>query len=375
MFLVNAAYLDQDFRLVRGDLEIEGGRIRQVGEKLSWSQNDLVVDCQGYTIVPGFVDVHIHGCAGADTCDGKRESIDAMAEFLLTKGVTSFCPTTMTVDRAEIEAALLAAKACVDQPGPGARVVGVNMEGPFIAAARKGAQKEEAILPPDPELFRHFQELSGGIVRLVDIAPEQPGGLAFIREVKDLCAVSIAHTTANYDQAKESFDAGITHATHLFNAMSGLHHRDPGVVGAVFDDSRVYSELICDGFHIHPAALRTAFQVLGDRALVISDSMRANGMPEGEPFDLGGQMVTVREGKATLADGTIAGSVSNLHQEVKNLVRFGIPLEQAVKAASLIPARSIGLEEEIGSIAPGKRADLVVLDENLDIVAVYHENQ
>ena len=375
MFLVNAAYLDQDFRLVRGDLEIEGGRIRQVGEKLSWSQNDLVVDCQGYTIVPGFVDVHIHGCAGADTCDGKRESIDAMAEFLLTKGVTSFCPTTMTVDRAEIEAALLAAKACVDQPGPGARVVGVNMEGPFIAAARKGTQKEEAILPPDPELFRHFQELSGGIVRLVDIAPEQPGGLAFIREVKDLCAVSIAHTTANYDQAKESFDAGITHATHLFNAMSGLHHRDPGVVGAVFDDSRVYAELICDGFHIHPAALRTAFQVLGDRALVISDSMRANGMPEGEPFDLGGQMVTVREGKATLADGTIAGSVSNLHQEVKNLVRFGIPLEQAVKAASLIPARSIGLEEEIGSIAPGKRADLVVLDENLDIVAVYHENQ
>ncbi len=375
MFLVNAAYLDQDFRLVRGDLEIEGGRIRQVGEKLSWSQNDLVVDCQGYTIVPGFVDVHIHGCAGADTCDGKRESIDAMAEFLLTKGVTSFCPTTMTVDREEIEAALLAAKACVDQPGPGARVVGVNMEGPFIAAARKGAQKEEAILPPDPELFRHFQELSGGIVRLVDIAPEQPGGLAFIREVKDLCAVSIAHTTANYDQAKESFDAGITHATHLFNAMSGLHHRDPGVVGAVFDDSRVYAELICDGFHIHPAALRAAFQVLGDRALVISDSMRANGMPEGEPFDLGGQMVTVREGKATLADGTIAGSVSNLHQEVKNLVRFGIPLEQAVKAASLIPARSIGLEEEIGSIAPGKRADLVVLDENLDIVAVYHENQ
>ncbi len=375
MFLVNAAYLDQDFRLVRGDLEIEGGRIRQAGEKLSWSQNDLVVDCQGYTIVPGFVDVHIHGCAGADTCDGKRESIDAMAEFLLTKGVTSFCPTTMTVDRAEIEAALLAAKACVDQPGPGARVVGVNMEGPFIAAARKGAQKEEAILPPDPELFRHFQELSGGIVRLVDIAPEQPGGLAFIREVKDLCAVSIAHTTANYDQAKESFDAGITHATHLFNAMSGLHHRDPGVVGAVFDDSRVYAELICDGFHIHPAALRTAFQVLGDRALVISDSMRANGMPEGEPFDLGGQMVTVREGKATLADGTIAGSVSNLHQEVKNLVSFGIPLEQAVKAASLIPARSIGLEEEIGSIAPGKRADLVVLDENLNIVAVYHENQ
>ena len=154
--------------------------------------------------------------------------------------------------------------------------------------------------------------------------------------------------------------------------MSGLNHRDPGVVGAVFDDDRVLAELICDGIHIHPAVVRTAFRELGDRVLVISDSMRANGLPEGEAFDLGGQMVTVRDGKATLEDGTIAGSVTNLHQEVKNLVSFGIPFEQAVKAATLIPARSIGMEEEIGSIEEGKRADLLVLDEELNIVAVYH---
>lgn len=374
MLLIHANYLDEDFRLVQGDIEIEDGKILQVGKDLPRKEEDLAVDCAGsYTVVPGFVDVHIHGCAGADTCDATREALEAMAAFLLAHGVTSFCPTTMTTSRETIQAALLAAKDMMDHPMEGgARVVGVNMEGPFIAKERKGAQKEEDILPPDFPLFQQFYEESGGIVRLVDVAPEQPGGLEFVEKASQLCTVSIAHTTADYDQAKAAFDKGVTHATHLFNAMSGLHHRKPGVVGAVFDDSRVRGELICDGFHIHPAVLRAAFRLLGDRALIVSDSMRANGMPEGEAFDLGGQMVTVHQGKALLPDGTIAGSVTNLHQEIKNLVSFGVPFEQAVKAATLLPARAIGLDGEIGSIAPGKRADLVVLDENLDIAAVYH---
>lgn len=374
MLLIHANYLDEDFRLVQGDIEIEDGKILRVGKDLPRKEEDLAVDCAGsYTVVPGFVDVHIHGCAGADTCDATREALEAMAAFLLAHGVTSFCPTTMTTSRETIQAALLAAKDMMDHPMEGgARVVGVNMEGPFIAKERKGAQKEENILPPDFPLFQRFYEESGGIVRLVDVAPEQPGGLDFVEKASQLCTVSIAHTTADYDQAKAAFDKGVTHATHLFNAMSGLHHRKPGVVGAVFDDSRVRGELICDGFHIHPAVLRAAFRLLGDRALIVSDSMRANGMPEGEAFDLGGQMVTVHQGKALLPDGTIAGSVTNLHQEIKNLVSFGVPFEQAVKAATLLPARAIGLDGEIGSIAPGKRADLVVLDENLDIAAVYH---
>lgn len=374
MLLIHAKYLDEDFRLVQGDIEIEDGKILRVGKDLPRKEEDLAVDCAGsYTVVPGFVDVHIHGCAGADTCDATREALEAMAAFLLAHGVTSFCPTTMTTSRETIQAALLAAKDMMDHPMEGgARVVGVNMEGPFIAKERKGAQKEEDILPPDFPLFQRFYEKSGGIVRLVDVAPEQPGGLEFVEKASQLCTVSIAHTTADYDQAKAAFDKGVTHATHLFNAMSGLHHRKPGVVGAVFDDSRVRGELICDGFHIHPAVLRAAFRLLGDRALIVSDSMRANGMPEGEAFDLGGQMVTVHQGKALLPDGTIAGSVTNLHQEIKNLVSFGVPFEQAVKAATLLPARAIGLDGEIGSIAPGKRADLVVLDENLDIAAVYH---
>ena len=374
MLLIHTNYLDETFQLVQGDIEIQDGKILRVGKDLPRKEEDLAVDCGGeYTVVPGFVDVHIHGCAGADTCDGTRESLETMARFLLSHGVTSFCPTTMTTGRDVMEQALLAAKDVMEHPvEEGARVVGVNMEGPFISKERKGAQKEEDILAPDLELFRHFWEISGGIIRLVDIAPEQPGGLEFAREASKLCTVSIAHTTADYCQAKAAFDSGITHATHLFNAMSGLNHRAPGVVGAVLEDQRVRGELICDGFHIHPSVLRTAFQVLGDRALVISDSMRANGMPEGEPFDLGGQMVTVRGGKATLEDGTLAGSVSNLHQEVKNLVSFGIPFPQAVKAATLIPARAIGLDQEIGSIAPGKKADLVVLDQQLEIAAVYH---
>ena len=374
MLLIHANYLDEDFRLVQGDIEIEDGKILRVGKDLPRKEEDLAVDCAGsYTVVPGFVDVHIHGCAGADTCDATREALEAMAAFLLAHGVTSFCPTTMTTSRETIQAALLAAKDMMDHPMEGgARVVGVNMEGPFIAKERKGAQKEEDILPPDFPLFQRFYEESGGIVRLVDVAPEQPGGLDFVEKASQLCTVSIAHTTADYDQAKAAFDKGVTHATHLFNAMSGLHHRKPGVVGAVFDDSRVRGELICDGFHIPPAVLRAAFRLLGDRALIVSDSMRANGMPEGEAFDLGGQMVTVHQGKALLPDGTIAGSVTNLHQEIKNLVSFGVPFEQAVKAATLLPARAIGLDGEIGSIAPGKRADLVVLDENLDIAAVYH---
>ena len=374
MLLIHANYLDEDFRLVQGDIEIEDGKILRVGKDLPRKEEDLAVDCAGsYTVVPGFVDVHIHGCAGADTCDATREALEAMAAFLLAHGVTSFCPTTMTTSRETIQAALLAAKDMMDHPMEGgARVVGVNMEGPFIAKERKGAQKEEDILPPDFPLFQRFYEESGGIVRLVDVAPEQPGGLDFVEKASQLCTVSIAHTTADYDQAKAAFDKGVTHATHLFNAMSGLHHRKPGVVGAVFDDSRVRGELICDGFHIHPAVLRAAFRLLGDRALIVSDSMRANGMPEGDAFDLGGQMVTVHQGKALLPDGTIAGSVTNLHQEIKNLVSFGVPFEQAVKAATLLPARAIGLDGEIGSIAPGKRADLVVLDENLDIAAVYH---
>lgn len=247
----------------------------------------------------------------------------------------------------------------------------MNLEGPFFSRERKGAQNEEFLLAPDFELFKEWYDLSGGLVKLIDLATEQPGGEDFVKRAKELCTVSIAHTTASYEDAKDAFDWGVTHVTHLFNAMNGLHHRKPGVVGAALEDERVRAELICDGEHIHPAVLRVAFNVLGDRALIVSDSLRANGMPEGAEYDLGGQTVRISGGKCVLPDGTIAGSVSNLHQEVKNLVSWGVPLPRAVKSASLIPAIQIGADKEIGSIEPGKAADLVILDKDLEIASVW----
>ncbi len=372
MFLIHASYLDKDFNLAQGDIRVENGKIVETGPALPRKPEDTAVDCAGYTIVPGFIDVHIHGCNGADTGDGTREAIEAMARFLLAHGVTSFCPTTATVSGDTIMAALQAAKSVHDAPvEDGAKVAGVNMEGPFFSRERKGAQNEEYLLAPDFPLFKKWYEASGGLVKLIDLATEQPGGKDFVQRAKELCTVSIAHTTAAYEDAKDAFDWGVTHATHLFNAMNGLHHRKPGVVGAVLEDPRVRAELICDGEHIHPAVLKIAFRLLGDRALIVSDSLRANGMPEGAGYEMGGQTVRISGGKCVLPDGTIAGSVSNLHQEVKNLVSWGVPFQQAVKSASLVPAQAIGLDQEIGSIAPGKAADLVVLDKNLDIVSVW----
>lgn len=372
MFIINSTYLDKDFNLVKGDIQIENGRITACGPSLPRSDEDTAIDAQGYTVVPGFVDVHIHGCAGADAGDGTTDSIESMGRFLLSHGVTSFCPTTATVSSDTIKAAIRAAKQVHEHPiKDGAKVAGMNLEGPFFSRERKGAQNEEFLLAPDFELFKEWYDLSGGLVKLIDLATEQPGGEDFVKRAKELCTVSIAHTTASYEDAKDAFDWGVTHVTHLFNAMNGLHHRKPGVVGAALEDGRVRAELICDGEHIHPAVLKIALNVLGDRALIVSDSLRANGMPEGAEYDLGGQTVRISGGKCVLPDGTIAGSVSNLHQEVKNLVSWGVPLPRAVKSASLIPAIQIGADKEIGSIEPGKAADLVILDKDLEIASVW----
>ncbi len=367
MILKNTQLVNENFDLVQADLETEGENISRIGPGLSGGEE---VDCAGCTLVPGFVDIHIHGCVGGDTCDASREKLEKMAGYLITKGVTSFCPTTMTVSHEEICAALQNVKDCMERPVAGARVVGVNMEGPFISAKKKGAQMEEYVRNPDWRAFREYYEGCGGIVKLVDIAPECPGGEEFVRNASQLCTVSIAHTESDFDQAKLAFSWGITHATHMYNAMSGLTHRNPGVVGAIFDTEGVRAELICDGFHIHPAVLRHTFRALGeDRTVVVSDAMRSAGEPDGVS-ELGGQKVYVKNGQARLEDGTIAGSTTNLHQELKNLLSFGIPFRQAVKSVSLNPAREIREDARLGSLAPGKLADVVVLDGDCNIKMV-----
>jgi N-acetylglucosamine-6-phosphate deacetylase len=367
MILKNAKIFDKDFNIIPADISVCGEKITSIAPEI---KGDEYIDLTGCLITPGFVDIHIHGCVGADTCDGTRESIEKMAGHLITEGVTSFCPTTMTVSLSQIKTVLSVVKDCIEHPPEGATICGINMEGPYISANRKGAQKAEYVRQPDWQEFKQLYDDCGGIIKLVDIAPECEGAEEFIDHVSKFCKVSLAHTEADYEQAKESFRHGITHVTHLYNAMNGLNHRKPGVVGAVFDNNTIKTEIICDGFHIHPAVLRATFRLLGeDRTIIISDSMRAEGMPDGD-FDLGGQKVYVKNGWARLADGTIAGSTTNLHQEVKNLIRFGIPLRHVIKSATINPAKEIGMEEQIGSIQVGKRADLVVMDQDWNIVLV-----
>jgi N-acetylglucosamine-6-phosphate deacetylase len=245
------------------------------------------------------------------------------------------------------------------------------MEGPYISVEKKGAQASEFIKKPDFSEFKKIYDDCGGIVKLVDVAPECQGANDFITKASQLCTVSVAHTDADYDCAKHAFDLGAAHATHLYNAMPNFSHRAPGTVGAVFDDERVAAEIICDGVHIHPAVLRSAFRLLGeDRSIIISDSMRAAGLPDGIS-ELGGQTVSVRNGQARLSDGTIAGSIADIHQEIKNLVKWGIPFRQVIKSATINPARAIHEEERVGSIKAGKYADLVVLDSQLNIRLVF----
>ena len=367
MIFKNAKIVDDSFNLISADLAVCGEKISKIEPELSGSET---FDCSGYTIVPGFVDIHMHACVGADTCDADAKGIAKMCAHLVTKGVTSFCATTMTVSHDQIEKSLAVVKSCMENPPMGANIAGVNMEGPYISLHKKGAQMGEYIKNPNFAEFKSLFDGCGGIIKLVDIAPECEGADEFIEKASKLLTVSIAHTETDYEGAKRAFDLGVTHATHLYNAMGGLSHRAPGVVGAVFDDERIRAEIICDGFHIKPPVLRVTFEMLGeDRSVIISDSIRAAGEPDGV-YELGGQTVYVKDGHALLKDGTIAGSTTDIHEEVKNLSGWGIPFRQIIKSATINPAREIHEDDKIGSIKVGKYADLVVLDSDLEIKMV-----
>lgn len=366
MVLKNAVIYGDDFIPRRVDLAVEGERIARLGENLDGAGETL--DFSGCTVIPGFIDIHTHGCAGADTMDATEESLRTMSECQASHGVTSFCPTTMTLPYEELAAALTAAKSYMGRE-TGAYIQGINMEGPYISMEKKGAQNPDYVRKPDFEEFKKLSALCP--IKLVDVAPETEGAYDFADQASAICTVSEAHTAANYAQAQEGFRHGFTHATHLYNAMTALTTREAGVVGAVIENSGVTAELICDGFHIAPPVLRVTFQALGkERACVVSDSMKAAGLPDGD-YDLGGQAVYVRGGKALLKDGTIAASTSNIHEEFKNLIAFGIPFETALRACTINPARAIKADQTTGSIKVGKYADLVVLDRDNEIKAVF----
>lgn len=350
----------------------EAGEIKIAGEVFgeSDSSDTQILDGKGCYAIPGLTDVHFHGCVGYDFCDGTKEAIQAMADYELENGITTIAPATMTL--AEDTLLEIAKTAAAYESQNGAELVGINMEGPFIAMEKKGAQNPVYIHKPDVGMFERLQEAAGGLFKLCAIAPEIEGAMEFIQALKDKVRLSLAHTAADYETARKAFEAGAGQVTHLYNAMNSFSHRAPGVVGAACDNENVYAELICDGIHVHPSAIRTTFKMFGDdRIVMISDSMMATGKPDGT-YALGGQEVTVKGNLATLTQGgAIAGSVTNLMNCVRYAVKtVGIPLESAVKCAAVNSAKSIGIYEKYGSISDGKYANLVLLDEELNIVKV-----
>ncbi len=369
MFYKNAKIYTKDFQFLLGAFAVENGRFTAV---LPEEVPADAIDLKGAYVIPGLVDVHTHGNSGADFSDGSYEEVCTMAAYYGKSGVTSFAPASMTLPYDVLEKAFAAGlRLKKEQPAGCARIMGIQMEGPFFSEKKKGAQNGAYLRNPDFDAFLKLYEGCEGLVRIVDVAPELPGAAEFVEKAKAYCTVSVAHTNANYDEAKAAFDAGATHLTHLYNAMPGIHHRNPGVIPAAVENSAVRAELICDGLHVHPASVRLAFSMFGAKRMVlISDSLRCCGMPDGQ-YELGGQDVFLKGGVARLADGTIAGSATNLFQCMQKAISFGIAPEDAVRAASWNPACAIGAEKEIGSIEEGKLADFVVCGEDFSIQQVY----
>ena len=372
MIIKNAKVYSDGCRFVEKDLIIRNGRIvfgaaAQEGEE--------IIDAGGAYALPGLVDIHFHGAVGHDFCDADEAGLQAIADFEASKGVLAICPATMTFSE-EILSGIMDV-AAAHKNDHGADLVGINMEGPYISPKKVGAQNPKYVMGADAAMFRRLQARSGGLIKLVDVAPEEPGNLDFIKECHDEVRISIAHTCTSYDTAKAAFAAGATHMTHLYNAMPGITHREPGPIIAALEEGAEV-ELITDNVHIHPAMVRFTFNTFGDdHVILIADSMMACGLPDGQ-YSLGGQAVTVHGRRATLTEqeGTIAGSATCLFDCMKRAVQeMGVPLESAVRAATLNPARSIGVDADYGSLEAGRWGNVVLVDDQLNIQTVVRHGQ
>ena len=359
MFYTNARIFTSDFQFHTGAFEVKDGVF---GEILPENVPADAIDLGGATVIPGLIEVHSHGNSGADFSDGDYEGLKAMARYFAECGVTSFAPASMTLPYDVLEKAFATARKLVDENIEGLSVLrGIQMEGPYFSYKKRGAQNADYLKEPDFEGFKKLYDGCGGLITIVDIAPELPGAAEFVAKAKDLCTVSIAHTDCTYDDAKAAVDAGVTHLTHLYNAMPGIHHRNPGAIPAGVENPNVQAEIIADGFHIHPASVRLAFTMFKNRMILVSDSGRCTGQSEGYQFDLGGQTAELRGGVAKLAGtDTIACSASNMWKCLNNVLAWGIPEEEAVRAATYNPAKAIGADTLVGSIETGKVADFII---------------
>ncbi|MBO4748409.1 MAG: N-acetylglucosamine-6-phosphate deacetylase [Clostridiales bacterium] len=373
MRLNHVDLVDATFSLQKDmTMTVDNGRISAIGKEiLSVPADEEEYDLSGMILIPGFIDLHIHGAMGADTSDGTVEALSKISSYLVSKGVTSFCPTTMMIPEEDVKRVLLSADH-FKREETGSRVLGVRLEGPFLSKEKCGVQNTDHAMDPNTEYVKEILSgFSEDLISIIDIAPELSGSLNFITEMKEKYVLSCAHTASAYQTCREAIKAGLHHATHLFNAMNPLGHHEPGAPGALLEDKDVTCELICDGLHVHPALLKIAFTVLGeDRAVVVSDAMRAAGMPDGI-YDLGGKAVNVVNGKTDFGDGRLAGSTTDIHAEFLNLLKIGIPMRTALKACTLNPAKVLKIDGDTGTLEIGKYADMVALDKNNNVRKVW----
>lgn len=344
-------------------------KIRQIGGYVAGAEEIELPE--NAVVLPGFIDEHIHGAGGSDAMDGNTKDLAIIAETVAKEGTTAFLATTMTQSKENILKAMRAVKEYREAAGEqGARIAGVHLEGPFIAAAHKGAQPLEYVAAPDAKTFDEYNAACGNAIKIITLAPETDGALDFIRHiVAQGTVVSIGHTGAKYAEVKAAMEAGATNVTHTYNAQSPLHHREIGVVGSALLLEDLYCELICDTIHVSVPAMQLLVKnKRADKLALITDAMRAKGLADGVS-ELGGQTVYVKGGEARLADGTLAGSVLRMNRALQNMVeKVGVPLTQAVDYCTINPARTLKIENEAGSIAEGKRADFAVLNDKFDVL-------